>query len=146
MHACLMNTTQCLAWSGFLHNLPRYMISLPVLLIYSYCAEKEPNRAIVIATQSKCNQIKNRQICMKKIQLQIKKQDSVMKELYRIIEIEILISYLSVVCFFFLLVTEWTIDCSQNVITNSPVKTCIYFTQVTPSQATRQVWPRTPPV
>lgn len=55
-----MNTTRCLEWSGFLHNLPRYMITLPVLLIYSYCAEKEPNREIVIATQRKCNQIKNK--------------------------------------------------------------------------------------
>jgi len=57
------------------------MITLHVLLIYSYCAEMEPHREIVIVKQTKCNQIKNRYICMKTIELQITIQDSV-KELY----------------------------------------------------------------
>lgn len=113
MHAWLMNTTRCFEWSGFLHNLPRYMITLPVLLIYSYGAEKEPNREIVIATHSKCNQIKNKEICMKKIQLQIKIQDFVKKAFVSIIDIEILISYFSVCSFphFIYWVAEWTVDC-----------------------------------
>lgn len=103
MHAWLMNTTWCLEWSGFLSNLPRYMISLPVLLIYSYCAEKEPNRAIVIAIQSKCNQIKNRYIFYKADPTTFPDKKSMLQKSFicgQIIQTQNLISYFSIVFIF----------------------------------------------